>query len=165
VLLSASSLRAFALSGVLVASLVATGCEACPFQIVSVQTVRGTLAPGGFAVHDVTIAAEESLEIDLANSSTTAAGRRVDAWLVGPDCAQLFNEPYPGPSGALPPALCPVLLGPVAPDSVSARQKSTPGVHRVFLQAWASNSSEAEYDVESGTWGRTCRQILLNRRR
>ena len=147
------------------ACLAAAACATCPFQIVRQQTFRGSLEPGASAVHDVTVASEESLEIDLASSAAEVAGRRVDAWLVPSDCVQLFNEPYPTPSGALPPAQCSIIFGPVAPNSVSARQVTTPGLHRIILQAWVTNTAAADYDVELGTWGRTCRALPEIRRR
>lgn len=134
--------------------LAAAGCESCPFQITGRLEVRGSLAPGEGRFRDVDVSDEESLEVDVSN--TGLGGGRVDAWLTRPDCAQLFDGPYPGPGGA---ARCPVLIGPVASGSVSARLKVSAARYRVFVYASSSNSSEAGYDVDLGRWGRTCRSL------
>ena len=69
------------------------------------------------------------------------------------------NGGAPGPFLAPPTARCTVIAGPVTAGTVSGRQKIAPGRVRVFVQSYASNSAPAAYQVELGTWGRTCRGV------
>jgi hypothetical protein len=161
---SASVLRAASVAALLVAYLAGAACEACPFQIISFISVQGSVEPGDFAVHDLTVPFEESLEIDMASSSPVDAAMRTDVWVVRPDCEELFNGPYPGPGGITPQAQCTVLIGPVQPNSVSARLKTAPGQYRVIVQAWATNTAPAVYNAQLGVWGQTCRAIRDPRR-
>lgn len=158
-----SLLRAAAVAGMTTACLAGIACETCPFQIIDLRRIDGSLEPGAFAVHDITVPAEESLEIDMASSTLTDAARRVDVWVVRPECEELFDPPYPGADGRTPPAQCAVIIGPVAPNSVSARLKTGPGQYRVIVQAWATNAAATVYSAELGIWGRTCRTLAQPR--
>ncbi len=156
---SVSVLRAASIAALMAACLATAACEACPFQITSFITVQGSVQPGGFAVHDITVPFEESLEIDMSSSAPVDLAMRADVWVVRPECEELFNEPYPGPGGVTPQAQCTVLIGPVPPNSVSARLKTAPGQYRVILQAWATNTTAAVYSAQLGVWGKTCRAL------
>jgi hypothetical protein len=152
-------IHAASIAALMAACLASAACEACPFQVIRLAGVQGTLEPGAFAVHDMAVPAEESLEIDLASSSPVDPARRVDVWVVRPDCEELFDAPYPGPGGVTPQAQCAVLIGPVPPNSVSARLKTSPGQYRIIVQAWATNTSPVVYSAQLGIWGQTCRTL------
>jgi hypothetical protein len=156
--------RAAFVAALMAACFAGAACETCPFQIISFISVQGSVEQGDFAVHDVTVPFEESLEIDIASSSPVDAAMRTDVWVVRPDCEKLFNEPYPGPGGVTPQAQCTVLIGPVQPNSVSARLKTAPGQYRVIVQAWATNTAPTAYNAQLGVWGQTCRAIRDPRR-
>lgn len=134
----------------------AAACDPCPLRLIAVREFTGTLQPGAFAYHDVTLPDEDGLHIDASNARMGTAGR-VDVWLAPATCARLFDDPYPLPSGAIPAARCGVIAGPVVAGSVSARAKAEPGAYRLFTQAWTTNSGAMEYGASVGWWGQTCR--------
>ena len=146
------------LAAILIAvGLVSAGCDTCPFQVTSRRPFGGTLQPGAAATHDVTIAREDDLQVDLA-STATGGGGRADAWITAADCERLFDTP-PADGAPAPTPRCTVVVGPVAQGAVSGREKVSDGRFRIHVYAYSSNTSAAAYSVELGTWGRTCRAL------
>jgi hypothetical protein len=136
-----------------------SGCgsaSTCPFGIITRQNFQGSVAAGAFTTHDLAIASEPGLEVDLSLAAPTGQTARADAWLASADCVKLFDGPYPSASGALPSPLCRTFIGPVAPNTVSGRQALDPGRYRVFVQAYTSNDAAASYAGDVGIWGRSC---------
>ena len=148
---------ASAAAGLLAATVGSAACDGCPFQITDKINFQGTLEAGAFATHDVNVPAEDDLQIDLASTATAGSGR-ADAWITQTDCARLFDT-APSEGAALPTARCTVIVGPVTAGTVSSRQKISAGRFRVFVQSYASNAAPAAYQLELGTWGRTCRGV------
>jgi hypothetical protein len=129
----------------------------CPFGALSRRAFPGQVAAGGgTARHDVVAPAE--VEVDLANASTGQAGR-VDAFLTRADCDRLFDAEYPPVSGAAP--RCQVIVGPVAPGAVSARQKISAGTYRLHLYGYTSNTAPVIYAVDVVFWGENCSGVVL----
>jgi hypothetical protein len=138
------------------AGLLGMACNTCPFGLVrrpgSTNPLRTVACCGAFAHVDVTVQDVDDLEIDLANTLFPGQTGRVDVWLTDTTCPALFDDT--DPSGT---PRCETLIGPVAPNTVSSRQKVRPGQYRVFVQAYSSNTSAQRYDFDVGVWGRTCR--------
>ena len=145
--------------GVVVLSLVSLlwfpACDSCPFGLIkTVNFARSVACCGGFERHDVSPGSTEATEFDVALTFVPGQEAQVTAWLTRGDCDRLFAAAYDDP-GASP--LCEVLIGPVMPGQVSARRKLSPGPFRLFVQASAANPASAQYFVDVGVWGQSCR--------
>ena len=112
--------------------------------------------PGESAYQNVTIPAYRSLEIDLINESTPTAP--VDAFLTTSTCDKLFAGPY---AGGTPPSLCTIYYGPVAHGVRGVRKKISPGIYRIFVQAYAGNTTAGVFTVDLGLWSDDCRIPML----
>lgn len=132
-----------------------TGCDRCEARFRNLYTVsaRGTIACcGGSASQNVMIPDGIDRQVDLANADfLKPSAVSVELWLTRADCDRLFDAPYPGSAPR-----CPTLIGPVGLDKVSERIKIQPGLYRVFVQAYSSNTTGFEYDGDIGVWGADC---------
>lgn len=143
---------AVSLFGIGFLSLALGGCDRCSFQNLDRLVTKGTLpCCGAFKVHEVVVKAGTNRQVDLANSESPVPAGLVDLWLTPASCERLFDGPYPG---SVP--QCAVLIGPVAPGSVSERRKLDPGTYRVFAQSYSSNVDPVEYVGDVGVWGNDC---------
>jgi hypothetical protein len=130
-------------------------CNSCPFGDIRVMNFGGSVACcGGFDRHDVAPGPSEASEFDVSLASVPGQDALMTAWLTRGDCDLLFAVAYDAP-GASP--LCEVLVGPVTPGQVSSRRKLSPGPYRLFVQASATNLAKAQYIVNVGFWGKSCR--------
>ena len=130
-------------------------CDQCPFRNITRLDVDGVLGCcGASARHEITVSDGSDRQVDLANTRFPSVAGTVDLWLVRADCEQLFDGAYPGAS-----ARCPTLIGPVAPDAVSARITLAGGRYRVFAQAHSSNAEPTRYVGDVGVWGRDCKPV------
>ena len=106
--------------------------------------------PGASAYQNVSIPAYKGLQIDFINESTPSAP--VDAFLTTPTCEKLFAGPY---AGDTPPPLCTIYYGPVAQGVTGPRKKMSSGDYRIFVQAYASNTTPGVFSVDLGLWSET----------
>jgi hypothetical protein len=139
----------------LVSLLWLPACDSCPFALIkTLNFAKSVACCGGFERHDVSPGSAEASEFDVAMTSIPGQNAAVTAWLTRGDCDRLFAAAYDDP-GASP--LCEVLIGPVTPGQVSARRKLSSGPLRLFVQASAANPASAQYFVDVGVWGQSCR--------
>jgi hypothetical protein len=130
----------------------------CPFGALSRRAFPGQVAAGSASArHD--LVAPTDVEVDVASATVPGQAGRVDAFLTRADCDRLFDGEYPPASGAAP--RCPVIVGPVTPGAVSARQKVSAGTYRLHLYGYTSNTAPALYAVDVVFWGENCSGIVL----
>jgi hypothetical protein len=152
-------LRRFALAfaAVLLGALASCGSP-CPFGLLSQRTLTGQVACCGAAsVQSLPVPAEA--EVDLGNLQPAGQAGRVDLFLTRGDCDRLFDGAYPPPAGVSP--RCPVLVGPVAPGTVSNRQKLDAGTYRLHALAYSSNSAPAAFGIDVAFWGENCSGVVF----
>ena len=124
----------------------------CPFGLLAVRSFPGEVACcGATARHD--FQAADDAELDVTSLQAGQSGR-VDAFVTRADCDRLFDGAYPPAAGTAP--RCPVIVGPVAPGSVSARVKVGAGAYRLHLLALSSNTASSVYAVDVMLWGENC---------
>jgi hypothetical protein len=146
-----SVLRLLAAGSALVLSVMSCGSP-CPFGLLSRRQYTNNVPCCGTSVRqDFAVPANVELEVSNGQSSTDA---RVDVWVTRADCAQVFNGPYPPPSGTAP--LCAVVMGPIVNGVTSARQPVAPGTFRLHLYGYSTNVGAAQSVVEVGQWGEDC---------
>ena len=146
-----------ALGGVLVLLSLASCGSPCPFGIVSIRSYPGQVAGGGASARqDFQVPAD--VEVEVANLQVAGQGR-VDVFVTRADCDRLFEGEYPPPAGVAP--RCTVVVGPVAPGSVSGRQKVSTGTYRLHAHGWTSNTAPATFGIDVALWGENCSGVVF----
>jgi hypothetical protein len=137
-----------------------TACDTpCEFRMVARLGSTGASVGccGAAVVEDVVVSEQRDLAIDLAQVAIPHQLGGQDMFVTRADCERLFEGAYPAPgTGPRPSPRCPIILGPVAPGRVSPRAELSPGLYRVFVQAYDSNASANAYRFDVGVWGATC---------
>jgi hypothetical protein len=130
----------------------------CPFGILSRRAYPGQVACCGAAARqDFQVPAD--VEIDVANVQVPGQAGRVDVFLTRADCDRVFDGDYPPAAGAAP--RCPVIVGPVAPGTVSGRQKISTGTYRLHVLAFTSNTAPATFGIDVALWGENCSGVVF----
>jgi hypothetical protein len=130
----------------------------CPFGLLSRRTYAGEVACCGASGRQ-DLQAPADVEVDLGNVGVTGQPGRVDLFLTRADCDRLFDGAYPPAAGVAP--RCPVILGPVAPGVVSARQKISTGTYRIHAYALSSNTAASLFAADVAFWGENCSGVVF----
>jgi hypothetical protein len=147
-----------ALGGVLVLLSLASCGSPCPFGILSRRGYPGQVACCGAAARqDFQVPAD--VEVDVANVQIPGQAGRVDVFVTRADCDRLFDGDYPPPAGVAP--RCAVIVGPVAPGTVSGRQKVSTGTYRLHVHGWSSNVAPVSFGVDVALWGENCSGVVF----
>ena len=139
--------------------LAAVACDSpCEFRIVERLSSGSSVGCcGAFAIEDIAVREQRDLAIDLAQVAIPNQQGGQDLFLTAPDCTRLFDGPYPAPGTGPPPMpRCSIILGPVSPGRVSPRTRVSAGRYRLFVQAYASNTSTTAYRFDLSVWGASC---------
>jgi hypothetical protein len=132
-----------------------SACDRCSFRLLERQVVEGTLpCCGAWVNQDVSVPPGTNRQVDISNTRSPGEAGLIDIWLVPTDCERLFDGPYPG---AVP--RCRVIIGPVAPGTVSSRIKLDAGTYRAVLQSHSTNTEATSYVWDIGSWGNDCRPL------
>lgn len=142
--------RLLAAGGLLALSLASCG-DPCPFGLLARRQFPGVVPCCGASIRQ-DFQSPDDVEIDVA--SVALGGGRVDVWVTRSDCDQLFDGPYPPPSGTAP--RCPVILGPIPNGSTSARTRVSSGSYRLHFHGYSSNTGASQAGAEVGFWGSNC---------
>jgi hypothetical protein len=134
--------------------------ESCPFGALRETPLEGRLGCcGASTTFDFPVGAPDS-EFDVSNVEFPGQPP-VDAYLTPAtsNCDRLFTGAYPPAAGVQP--SCPLLLGPVAPGTLSRRiAYDGTGSLRIHLYGRSSATTDAPYRVVVVRWGRDCNQPL-----
>jgi hypothetical protein len=100
---------------------------------------------------------ERGAELDVSADPPLGAGHW-DVWVAKAPCDVLFDPGYDGPGTRVP--RCTVVLGPVAPGTLSSRVAAPIAEYRAFVYGWSSNASPVIFGADVGIWAPDCSSAL-----